>query len=404
MVKHETWNLRRGESFNMPRRGAILTLFLAAMAGTAAVQESFAQDAPNGGLQAAFASGPDAEALQPLVDRIVGNGAMRQSIPGVIVGLSWHGRRTYFGYSTTGAPPLKPETIVDIGSITKVFTTALFAEALIEGRMERDAPLQSLMPDRRLQPCAAQATALELADFSSGMPRLPPHLPRGLAERSIEHYTSEDFLNWVSRWTPVKDGACNLPAPYLYSNASVGLLGYLVADRLREPWEELIRNRITAPLHMTSTAMRVPPDERDRLAEGHNGKGEPTIPWPIFAWYAAGALRSTAADMLSFGEAALGHEAADGNPVPPLLIQAFKDAMTPIYPWNPHARIAMSWVQNLGNPEEGARPIFLKDGGTDGFTSVVVINPGKDLAIFIAGNRGYTGIPGLGIKLSRQVR
>jgi hypothetical protein len=79
--------------------------------------------------------------------------------------------------------------------------------------------------------------------------------------------------------------------------------------------------------------------------------------------------------------------------------------MSPIYqPEGEPFKIGMAWVDNLGNPAEGARPIFLKAGGTDGFNSVIVINPGKDLAIFIAGNRPNAGIPHLGVELSRHVR
>ncbi len=404
MARHEAQHFEQIKSSYVARRGAILALCLAAMGGPAGAQERFAQDAPSDGIAAASAAGPDAAELQPLVDRIVGSAVRREAIPGLIVGVSWHGRRSYFGYSGTGSAAFAPDTIVEIGSITKVFTTALFAEALIEGKMERDAPLQSYLPDRRLKPCTAQITMLQLSDFSSGMPELPSNVPRRLAERGIEHYTSEDFFNWVSHWEQSEDGACKLPAAYIYSNASVGLLGYLVAERLGEPWENLIRQRITGPLRMTSTQMRVPPDQRDRLAQGYGGNGEPVIPWPIFAWYPAGALRSSAIDMLAFGEAALGHETADGGEAVPLLVHALKDAMTPIYQPADNFKQGMAWAQNLGDPAEGARPVFFKAGGTDGFNSVIVINPWKDLAIFIAGNRANAGIPRLGVELSRHVR
>ncbi len=52
-----------------------------------------------------------------------------------------------------------------------------------------------------------------------------------------------------------------------------------------------------------------------RNAKGHMHYGNDAPPWPIYAWYAAGGLRSTAQDMLSFGEANLGHTAVIGKPV-----------------------------------------------------------------------------------------
>lgn len=350
-------------------------------------------------------SGPDAAALQPLVDRIVGGLVGREAIPGMIVGVSWRGQRSFFGYSAAGDRPYRPDTIVEIGSITKVFTTALFAEALIESKMRADASLQSLLPNLRLRPCAAEVTPLQLADFTSGMPALPGDVPRQLADRGISSYTERDFLSWVTRWGPGgEDGVCNLPAPYRYSNASVGLLGLIVAERLGLSWQDLIRERITEPLHMTSTA--IDPRDTGRLAQGFGAEGQPVIRWPMFAWYAAGALRSTADDMLSFGEAALDHETtAPGERIPPLLRQALQRAMQPTY--QPEGQVfgqGMAWQENLGDPDAGQRPVYLKVGGTDGFNSVLVINPGKDLAIFIAGSRPKSGVPRAGVELSRQIR
>ncbi|WP_187371360.1 serine hydrolase domain-containing protein [Methylobacterium oryzihabitans] len=355
---------------------------------------------------AAAMSDRDADALRPVVDRLVGQAVTAEAIPGVIVGVSWQGRRSYFGYAATGGQPFGSDTIVEVGSITKVFTTALFAQALREGRMQAEAPLRSLMPERRLSACTGRITPLQLADFQSGMPELPPDVPRDLAQRGIDTYTARDFLDWVARWPGGGDGDdCALPAPYRYSNASIGLLGILVAERLGAPWADLVHSRITAPLGMGSTAIRVPEEQRDRLAQGHGPGGRPVMPWPVFAWYAAGALRSTAADMLAFGEAALGHPTVNGAPVPPALTQAFRDAMAPIYrPEGQSFAQAMAWQVETGDPEAGQHPVFMKAGGTDGFNSVIAVNPSKDLAIFIGASRAQSGIPRLGVMLARQIR
>ncbi len=109
--------------------------------------------------------------------------------------------------------------------------------------------------------------------------------------------------------------------------------------------------------------------------------------------------------MLAFGEAALGHPTINGNTTPPALIAGLKSAMTPIY--EPEGMVigqGMAWVQNPGDDEEGTRPVYLKDGGTDGFNSVIVVNPGKDLAVFISANRPDSGIPRLGVALARHIR
>ncbi|MGU3545067.1 serine hydrolase domain-containing protein [Methylobacterium sp. A52T] len=382
----------------------LAALVLALAAGPGGAQDGFGEGA---GRPADLAAGAEVDALRPVVERLAGAWVARGAIPGLIVGVSHRGRRSYFGFNGAGGAPYRSDTIVEIGSITKVFTTALFAEAVDAGRLRPDTPLQELLPNLRLRPCTAQITPLQLADFTSGMPTLPGDLPRALAERSVRTYPPEAFLAWVSRWSPEgsEAGGCALPAPYRYSNAGIGLLGYVLSERLGAPWESLVHERITGPLGMTSTAVTVKPADRARLAQGYGMEGQPVMPWPVFAWYAAGALRSTATDMLAFGEAALGHEAVNGAPVPPALTRALREAMTPLYqPEGQTFRQGMAWIEEIGDPDAGQRPVFLKVGGTDGFNSVVVVNPGKDLVVFVAGGQPKIGAERLGVALSRQIR
>jgi len=145
---------------------------------------------------------------------------------GTIVAISLHGRRYFFPYgkATDAGAPITRETVMEIGSCTKTFTTTLFALAINRNQIVRDALAQKYMPEGYTLR-ARQLTPLELADFTSGMPDDPTNLPRGLEQRSIEHYTVKDFLTWASNYEP----RTRLPAPYKYSNAGIGLLSYLVA-------------------------------------------------------------------------------------------------------------------------------------------------------------------------------
>src|SRR5262249_16179414 len=174
---------------------------------------------------------------------------------------------------------------------------------------------------------ARQLTPLELADFTSGMPDDPNNLPRGVQRRSIEHYTVKDFLTWASNYEPTTQ----LPAPYRYSNAGIGLLSYLVATATGKSWEDQVNSEILQPLGMANTPLAPTPAQRNRLDQGNNRGGRNAPRWPVFAWYAAGGLRSTAQDMISFGEANLGHKEVNGKPVSAELIAAMQLAQKPIY-------------------------------------------------------------------------
>jgi CubicO group peptidase (beta-lactamase class C family) len=134
---------------------------------------------------------------------------------GAIVAVSLHGHRYFFPYgkATDTSAPFTRETLVEIGSCTKTFTTTLLALAINRNQIVPDASVQKYMPNGYTLR-AQQLTPLELADFTSGMPDDPTNLPRGLQRRSIEYYTVKDFLTWASNYEP----RTQLPAPYKYSN------------------------------------------------------------------------------------------------------------------------------------------------------------------------------------------
>jgi CubicO group peptidase (beta-lactamase class C family) len=303
---------------------------------------------------------------------------------GTIVAVSLHGHRYFFPYgkATDAGAPFTRETLVEIGSCTKTFTTTLFALAINRNQIVADAPAQKYMPNGYTLR-AQQLTPLELADFTSGMPDDPTNLPRGRERRSIENYTVKDFLTWASNYEP----RTQLPAPYKYSNAGIGLLSYLVATATAKTWEDQINSEILQPLGMTDTTLRPTPEQQKRLAQGHTRAGQGAPRWPVYAWYAAGGLRSTAYDMISFGEACLGHSEVNGKPVSAELIAAMQLAQKPIFTMPNGNKQAMAWVNNMGGRDSNLPPVIMKNGGTSGFGSGIAICPTKDAAIFIGMNQ-----------------
>ncbi|HEV8418618.1 MAG TPA: serine hydrolase [Candidatus Udaeobacter sp.] len=308
----------------------------------------------------------------------------RSPFLGTIVAVSLHGHRYFFPYgkATDAGAPFTRETLVEIGSCTKTFSTTLFALAINRNQMVPDALAQKYMPNGYTLR-AQQLTPLELADFTSGMPDDPTNLPRGLERQSINSYTVKDFLTWASNYEP----RTQLPAPYKYSNAGIGLLSYLVSTATGKSWEDQVTSDIVQPLGMNDTTLRPTPEQQKRLAQGHSRAGQDAPRWPVFAWYAAGGLRSTAHDMISFGEANLGHKEVNGKAVSAELIAAMQLAQKPIYAIRNGNKQAMAWVNDLGGGNPNLHPVIVKNGGTSGFGTVVAINPSKNAAIFIGMNQ-----------------
>ena len=366
----------------------ILIVTVAALAA----MNVFAQQEPSAGPNSEPNAGGEEATVKRVVDGIMqpylaqtertvgGHRWIRSPHLGTIVAVSLHGHRYFFPYgkATDAGAPITRETVMEIGSCTKTFTTTLFALAINRNQIAPDAPAQKYMPEGHTLR-ARQLTPLELADFTSGMSDDPTNLPRGLQQRSIEHYTVRDFLTWASNYQP----RTQLPAPYKYSNAGIGLLSYLVATATGKTWEEQLNSEILESLGMNDTTLRPTPEQQKRLAQGHNRAGQDAPRWPVYAWYAAGGLRSTAHDMISFGEAYLGHNEVNGKPVSAELTAAMQLAQKPIFTMPSGNKQAMAWVNDV----RGGTPVILKNGGTAGFGSGIVICPAKDAAIFIGMNQ-----------------
>ena len=392
---------------NATRFGLIVAVAVLAAAKVAA------QQAPSAGPHLQPNAGGEAAAVKRVVDGIMqpymaqgqrrppGHLWSRSPYLGAIVAVSLHGHRYFFPYgkATDAGAPFTSDTLVEIGSCTKTFTTTLFALAIKRNQIVPDAFAQKYVPEGYTLR-AQQLTPLELADFTSGMPDDPTNLPRGLEQRSIEHYTVKDFLTWASNYEPTTQ----LPAPYRYSNAGIGLLSYLVATATGKTWEDQLNSEILQPLGMADTTLRPTPEQQKRLAQGHNRAGHDAPRWPVYAWYAAGGLRSTAQDMISFGEANLGHEEVNGKPVSAELIAAMQLAQKPIYTMpNGFNKQAMAWVNNMGEGNPNLHPVVVKNGGTSGFGTVIAINSTKDAAIFIGMNQVGANPAVQGIEILRHL-
>ncbi len=388
--------------------GLIVTVALLAAAKVAAQQAPSAAGPhlqPNAGGEAAAVKRVVDGIMEPYLaqgQRTLPRGPTWRRSPdlGAIVAVSLHGHRYFFPYgkATDAGAPFTPDTLVEIGSCTKTFTTTLFALAVNRSEIVPDAPAQKYMP-KGYTLRAQQLTPLELADFTSGMPDDPANLPRLLERRSIEYYTVQDFLTWASGYEPTTQ----LPAPYKYSNAGIGLLSYLVATATGKTWEDQVNSEILQPLGMADTTLRPTPEQQKRLAQGHNRAGQDAPHWPVFAWYAAGGLRSTAQDMISFGEAGLGHKEVNGKPVSAELIAAMQLAQKPIFTMPNGNKQAMAWVNNMGGGNPNLHPVIMKNGGTAGFGTGIAINPTKDAAIFIGMNQAGAQPIAKGVEILRHL-
>ncbi len=195
------------------------------------------------------------------------------------------------------------DSVYEIGSISKVFTSLLLADMIERGEVTADTPVAKLLPDlvKVPQRNGKQITLIDLSTQVSGLPGMPTNFKPADPENPYADYTPDKLYEFLSSYELKRD----IGEKYQYSNLGVGLLGHALARKAGMSYEELLKKRILIPLGMTSTSIALSADQRKRLAIGHDAALNPVKNWDLDALAGAGAIRSTVNDMLTFLEANL---------------------------------------------------------------------------------------------------
>jgi CubicO group peptidase (beta-lactamase class C family) len=283
---------------------------------------------------------------------------------------------------------LDADTIFEIGSISKVFTALLLADMIVRGEVAADDPVAKFLPDSVRVPFFVEApiTLLDLATYTSGLPRMPSNFTPRNAANPYADYTVEQLYDFVSNHKlRFKPGT-----HYEYANLGFGLLGHALALRAGKSYEELVVSRICAPLGMESTSITFSPSMQQRLAHGHNANLEPVANWDIPTLAGAGALRSSANDLVKFLEACLGNK-------PSPLEAAMATMLGQRHPTErPRVEVAHGWFVSTSYRDE----IAWKDGGTGGYATFIGYSTkSRRASILLSNTADYSANLKLGVHL-----
>ena len=293
---------------------------------------------------------------------------------GVTIGVIQHGERRIFSYGTA-----KPDSVFEIGSITKTFTATILAQMVEQGKVKIDEPVRDLLPPGTVAKPAtgAEIRLLDLSDQHSGLPRMPDNFHPADPANPYADYDSKLLYAFVA-----KQGVA-LPekAPFGYSNLGVGLLGQALADRAGVPYPTLLRDEVLAPLAMHDTTIVMTPALQARFIQGHDGEHKPAHAWDLDALAGAGGIRSTAADMLNYLEAQLHPEKLPTSALATANGKTLPDAIKMTHEIRAEVgngmHIGLNWFRY---DDTGS---YWHNGGTGGFSSYAVFNPEKDFAVVV---------------------
>lgn len=228
---------------------------------------------------------------------------------GIVVGVIEPAGRRFVAvgsFDKNDPRPLGPKTVFEIGSATKVFTGLLLADMVQRGEVSLTDPVAKyLPPEVKMPERGGRVITLEdLSRHRSGLPRLPGNLNASEnPQNPYSRYTVQQLYDFLSGYVLPRD----IGSAFEYSNLGVGLLGHVLSLAAGKDYETLVRERICLPLGMGDTVITLSPDLKSRLAVGHDQRYEVTSNWDLPTLAGAGALRSTAEDMVSFLAAQLGH-------------------------------------------------------------------------------------------------
>ena len=280
-------------------------------------------------------------------------------------------RRAQFCARATDAA--KPEAVFEIGSVSKTFTALLVADLIERGRWQLDDPIAKHLPPGTQLPRQGdrQITVRDLVTHSSGLPAVPPSLQRGRPQDPYAHLTEAQLLADLAS-SPLQSPIGSRP---VYSNFGMMLLSLAVARAEDGGLDAALRERVFKPLGLRHARL----DPAGQTA-GHLSTGEPTPPWTIAPNLAGvGMLRMPLDDLAAYARALL----APSGPLAP----ALRRVQQPVA----HG-FGMNWLLT----PHGSETLVGHEGGTGGFSSLVLLRPAQQRAVVILADTSLADLGALG--------
>ena len=262
--------------------------------------------------------------------------------------------------------PSESSTVFELGSITKVFTALLIQTLVDDKLLEWDGTISEYLPDINFSNEAiANVTLRELATHRSGLPRLPTNFAQtatpGNPMDPYANYGEQELVSFLeTAKTP------ELKKEYAYSNLGFGILGYIVEKTQGMSYADAMSQRVFQPLEMNNSTVFDAVEDDTELAAGYSNSANMDV-WTFNIHAGAGAIRSTAQDMLKF---ILANFQANDD--------AIHRAIRSIRELQYESNHALGWITETSSQDS---TVFFHSGQTGGYASFLALDP--------ATNRGW---------------
>jgi len=347
------------------------------------------------GAQAAEERGP--HGLERVVDEVIRPLMKENGVPGMAVAVTVGGKRHFFNYGVASKETeqqVTENTIFEIGSISKTFTAILASYAQERGTLSLTDNASKHLPELAGS-SFDRISLLDLGTYTAG--GLPLQFPAGVSpDTMIAYYRS---------WRPAYDSGTYR----LYSNPSIGLLGYLAAKSLGRPFDEVMERTIFPAFDLSRTYINVPRDRMGSYASGYSKANKPVRVTPGALASEAYGVKTTSSDLMRFVEANMNGAA---------LAEPFRRAIATTQAgyyrigdmiqglgWEMYASPTDLDRLLAGNSSQMALKahkaskfnplppqewgLINKTGSTNGFGAYAAFVPAKDIGVVMLANRNY---------------
>uniref|UniRef100_UPI003B50BDE3 cephalosporin-hydrolyzing class C beta-lactamase MIR-37 n=1 Tax=Enterobacter roggenkampii TaxID=1812935 RepID=UPI003B50BDE3 len=348
---------------------------------------------------AAFAAPMSEKQLAEVVERTVTPLMNAQAIPGMAVAVIYQGQPHYFTFGKADVAankPVTPQTLFELGSISKTFTGVLGGDAIARGEIALGDPVAKYWPELTGKQWQG-IRMLDLATYTAG--GLPLQVPDEVTDTaSLLRF----YQNWQPQWKP--------GTTRLYANASIGLFGALAVKPSGMSYEQAMTTRVFKPLKLDHTWINVPKAEEAHYAWGYReGKAVHVSPGMLDA--EAYGVKTNVKDMASW---LIANMKPDSLHAPSLkqgialaqsrywrvgamyqglgweMLNWPVDAKTVVGGNDNKVALAPLPVAEVNPPAPPVKASWVhKTGSTGGFGSYVAFIPEKQLGIVMLANKSY---------------
>lgn len=246
------------------------------------------------------------------IDSIVKDNHEKNPDIGISIGFIQNGKEYYTSYgnlNTESNIKIDKNSIFEIASITKILTSNLIAQAVIENKIKVDDYIDSYLPAAYVlqENLKNKIKISDLASHQSGLPDIDFGKLIALnPQQPVNNITEQTLATIINSCKELKDYG-----KYRYSTIGYVLLGQILEKVYNKSYDEIIRAKMLTPLKMKTTFTKDFNVKNRTVSHNPDGGIQEFFNWNVTA--PAGLIKSNASDMVAYLKAVLNKETSVGK-------------------------------------------------------------------------------------------